>query len=34
MFEKLCDVASESDLTLVDLGIVLKKLGKFIMTFD
>ena len=34
MFLKLCDLASDQDMCLVDLGIVLKKLGKFITKFN
>lgn len=34
MFEKLCGLAEDCDATLVNLGIVLKKLGKFIVAFD
>ena len=34
MFEKLCGLAEDCDATLVNLGIVLKKLGKFVIAFD
>jgi len=34
MFIKLLDNASDQDMCLVDLGIVLKKLGKFLKNFN
>ena len=34
MFTKLCELTVESTMCLVDLAVVLKKLGKYILTFN
>jgi len=34
VFAKLCDLTVESTMCLVDLAVVLKKLGKYIVTFN